>query len=110
MEQALPMPQGASIQQQDRGRKSGGREGEYGLDKGVTGMALAVRAAGVAGPGAGTQRLIDDALDGARAAATFGAAPKAAIELLGAPRKVVGGVHGVADVVITQHVAGTDDH
>jgi len=45
-----------------------------------------------------------------RAAAAFGAATEAAVKLLGAARKALGGFHGVADVVIAQHVAGTDIH
>ena len=73
-------------------------------------MAMVVGTAGLAGPGAGAERLIDDALDGARATAAFGAATEAAVKLLGATRKALGGFHGVADVVITQHVAGTDNH
>ena len=43
----------------------------------------AVRASGLAGLGASTERLVNDGLDGARASATFGAAAEAAIELLG---------------------------
>ena len=71
---------------------------------------MAVGAARLAGQRAGAERLVDDALDRARAAAAFGTATKAAIELLGATRKVVCGIHGVADVVVAQHIAGTDNH
>ena len=73
-------------------------------------MGVAVRAAGLAGKRAGAERLVDDALDGARTTATFSAATKAAIDLLGVTRKVVSGIHGVTDVVVAQHIAGTDDH
>ena len=59
---------------------------------------------------AGAKRLVDDALDGAGAAAAFGTATEATIELLGIARKVVGGIHGVADVVVAQHIAGTHNH
>jgi hypothetical protein len=52
----------------------------------------------------------DEALDRAHAAATFDAAAKTAIDLLGIARKVVCGIHGMTHVVIAQHVAGTDDH
>ena len=71
---------------------------------------MAVRAAGLTGMRTGAERLVDDAFDGAGAAAAFGTATKAAIKLLGATRKVVCGIHGVADVVVAQHVAGTDNH
>src|ERR1700685_284153 len=84
---------------------SGGREGEIGV-----GFKVTVRAACLTGRSASAERLVDDAHEGARAAAAFGAAAEATIELLGAARKDVGRVHGVADVVIGQHVAGTDNH
>jgi hypothetical protein len=96
---------------------SGSREGEIGSGRGLGSgvrmamlMDMAVRAAGLAGPDAGAERLVDDALDGTRATAAFGAAAKAAIDLLGVTRKAVGRIHGVADVVIAQHVAGADNH
>ena len=69
-----------------------------------------MRAAGAAFLGAGAKGFVDDGLDGARAAAAFGAAAKAPIELLGVPRKDVCRLHGVADVVIAEDVAGTDNH
>ena len=69
---------------------SGSRESEFGSSRRLGGrMAVAVRAAGLASPGAGSERVVDNALDGAGAAAAFGAAAEAAIELLGATRKVV---------------------
>ena len=49
----------------------------------------AVRASGAAGLGAGPERLVDNGLDGARAAAAFGAAAEAAIDLLGTSGKVI---------------------
>jgi hypothetical protein len=88
---------------------SGGRERELGMDVGIRGSA-AVRATGTAGLGARTQRLIDDRLDGARAPAAFGAATEAAIELLGAARKIVRSVHGFTDIVVAEDVAGTNNH
>jgi hypothetical protein len=48
----------------------------------------AVRAAGAAFLGAGAKRFVDDGLDGARAAAAFGAAAEATVNLLGIPRQV----------------------
>ena len=88
---------------------SGSREGELGFDL-IIGRRVAVRAAGLAGQRTSAERLFDDALDGTRTAAAFGTATKAAVKLLGATRKVVCGFHGVADVVIAQHIAGTDNH
>jgi hypothetical protein len=103
------MPQGISVQ--NVGGISGSREGEIGSGRGLgIRVSMAMRAADVASPGAGAKRLVNDALDGASAATAFGAAAKAAIKLLGVPRKVVSGTHRVADVVIAQHVAGTDNH
>ena len=57
-----------------------------------------------------TQRLVDDRLDGARTTATFGAAPEAAIDLLGIAQRVVSSADGMADIVVAEDVAGTDDH
>ena len=59
---------------------------------------------------AGAERLFDDVLDGAGAAAALGAAAEAALDLLGAARKDICRTHGVADVVIAEDVAGTDNH
>ena len=69
-------------------KRSGGRERELGVDMRFR-MGRAVRASGAAGLGAGAQGLVDDGLDGARAAAAFGAAAEAAIDLLGVARKVL---------------------
>ena len=74
------------------------------------GVSRTVRAAGAAGLGAGAQRLVDNALDGARAAAAFGAAAEAAIDLLGIPGKVFRAIDRTADIVVGQDVAGTNDH
>ena len=89
---------------------SGGGEGE--LDKGIAGLRNrpVVPASGMAGLGAGSERLIDDGLDGARASAAFGAAAEAAVDLLGIARKVFRGADGVADIVVAEDVAGTDNH
>ena len=95
-------PQGASGQ---FGGVSGGREGETWVV-----FHMAVGTAGLAGLGAGTEGLVDDALDGAGATAAFGAATEAAIELLGVARKDICRTHGVADVVIAEDVAGTNNH
>jgi len=73
-------------------------------------MNRAVRTAGAAGFGAGAQRFIDNGLDGARAAAAFGAAAEATVNLLGIPRQVRGCTHGTPDIVVAQNVAGTDNH
>ena len=73
-------------------------------------MAMAMRTTGAAGLGAGAQRLIDDGLDGARATAAFGAAAKAAIDLLGTARKTLRRGDSAADIMIGKDVAGTNNH
>jgi len=70
----------------------------------------AVRASGMAGLGAGTERLVNDGFDAAGASATFGAATEAAIELLGIAWKVFRDVDGIADIVVAEDVAGTNNH
>ena len=89
---------------------SGGGEGE--LDKDILGLRIrpVVPASGMAGLGAGPEGLVDDGLDGARASAAFGAAAEAAVDLLGIARKVFRGADGVADIVVAEDVAGTDNH
>jgi hypothetical protein len=69
-----------------------------------------VRAAGAAFLGAGAERFVDDGLDRARAAAAFGAAAEATVNLLGIPRQVRSCTHGTPDIVVAQDVAGTDNH
>src|SRR6185369_12962199 len=88
---------------------SGRREGEFDLSFGLV-FGRAVRASGAASLGAGAERVVDDGLDGTGAAAAFGAATEAPVDLLGATRKVRGSRHRIADVLVAQHVAGTDDH
>jgi hypothetical protein len=74
------------------------------------GMRLAVRAAGTTGLGASAQRLVNDGLDGARAAATLRAAAETAIDLLGIPGEVFRAVDRTADIMVAQDIAGTNDH
>ena len=69
-----------------------------------------MRAAGATGLGTGAKCLLYDRLDGARTATAFSAATEAAIDLLGMAHSVVGVSDGGADIVIAQHVTGTDDH
>ena len=69
-----------------------------------------MRTTGAAGRSAGTEHIIDDGLDGACAAAAFGAATKTAIELLNIPRPIPGRLDGAADIMVAQNVAGTNDH
>jgi hypothetical protein len=71
---------------------------------------LAVRATGTAGLGAGPERLVKDALDRARAAAAFGAAAEATIELLGIPGQIFRTMDGTANIVVGQDVTGTNNH
>ena len=73
-------------------------------------FSLAVRTSGSADLGAGAQGIVNDGLDSARATAAFGAAAEAAVDLLGIARKVFGGVDGVADIVVAEDVAGTNNH
>jgi len=61
---------------------SGGSERELGIDIRLR-APLAVRTSRAAVLGASPKRLVNNALDGARAPATFGAAAEAAIELSG---------------------------
>ena len=71
---------------------------------------LAVRAAGTAGLGASPEGLVDDGLDGARASAAFGATTETAVDLLGATGKIIRSADGVADIVVAEDVAGTNNH
>ncbi|MGY4497363.1 hypothetical protein ACVWYH_001290 [Bradyrhizobium sp. GM24.11] len=94
------------------GKFSAGREGELGwLGRLViSGHGVVVRAAGAAGLSAGAKRFVDDGLDRPGAAAALGATAEASIDLLGVAHSIVGLGDGGADVVIAQHVTGTNDH
>ena len=91
---------------------SAGRERERGnfLGRLIICRVTAVRAARAALLGAGAKRFIDDGLDGARASAALGAAAKATINLFRISRQIRSRTHGIADIVVAQDVAGTDDH
>jgi hypothetical protein len=71
---------------------------------------LAMRAAGTAGLGASPQSLVDDGLEGARASAAFGTTTETAVNLLGATREIICSADGVADIVVAEDVAGTNNH
>jgi hypothetical protein len=73
-------------------------------------VSLAVGASAAAGLGAGAKRFLKDVLDGARTTAALGAATETSVELLGIAGKVVRATNRVADIVIGQDVAGTNDH
>ena len=94
--------------------QSTGGERELGLRRlglrGLFGRLMAMRAARTAGFGAGAKGFVDDALDGARAAAALGAATEAAIDLLRVARQVCARGHGIADVVVAEDVTGANDH
>ena len=70
----------------------------------------AMRASGMASLGAGSKSVVNNRFDGAGTSATFSAATKAAIELLGTAWKVFRGVDGIADIVVAEDVAGTNNH
>ena len=71
---------------------------------------LTMRAAGTAGLGASSQSLVDNGLEGARASAALGATTETAIDLLGATGKIIRSADGVADIVVAEDVAGTNNH
>ena len=81
-------------------------DGQGGRNLGVVG---GMRAVGRTLPGAGAKRILDDLVDRASAAAAFGAAAQAAIDLPCRARQAGRSAHRAADVVIAQHIAGTDD-
>jgi hypothetical protein len=74
------------------------------------GIGGAVRATGAAGLGAGAERLVNDALDGTRAATALRAASETAVDLLGIPGEVFRAIDRTADIVVGQDVAGTNNH
>lgn len=71
---------------------------------------LAVGASRTAGLNTSAQRLIHDLLDGSRAAAALGAAAQTAVNLPSGAREVLGLGHDVTHVVVSQDVAGTNNH
>jgi hypothetical protein len=64
----------------------------------------------LAGSGTGTQRFINDRLDGPCATSAFGAAAQAPIDLLGVARQLICRSNRIADVVIGNDVARTHNH
>ena len=71
----------------------------------------AVLAAGMTGLGASPQGVVNDGLDGARTPATFDVAAETVVDLLGATRQIRGGTADrIADIMVTQDIAGTNDH
>jgi hypothetical protein len=70
----------------------------------------AVRTSGLAGFGAVTERLFDDALHGACTATAFHAATETAVNLPRIARKILRRADGTADIVVAKDVAGTDYH
>ena len=85
-----------------------GRECE--LEGGLFGTALIVPASRLTGVRAGSQCIINDGLDRSRTTAAFGTAAQAVIDMLGAPQHVVSGIDGIADIVVAEDVAGTNNH
>ena len=54
--------------------------------------------------------LVDDGLDGPCAATAFHDAAKATMDMLGMTQHIVSGTDGIADIMVAEDVAGTDDH
>jgi hypothetical protein len=79
------------------------------LDR-LVGRTVAVRTAGAARFGTGAEGFVDNGLDGARAAAAFGAAAEASVNLLWIARQVRTCMDGTADIVVAKDVTGTNDH
>ena len=82
-------------------------------------MRMAVRAAGAARRGTGLAQSLrqgtgqgfgHDLLDGARTAAALGGTAETAINLLRRARSIRRGGHGSTNVVVAQHVTGTNNH
>ena len=71
---------------------------------------LAMRASGTAGLGASPKGFVNDGLDGTSAPPAFGAAAKAAVELLGIAGQIFRGADGTADIMVGEDVAGTNNH
>jgi hypothetical protein len=70
----------------------------------------AMGTSGTTGLGASPQSLVDNGLEGARASTAFGATTETAIDLLGATWEIIRGADGVADIVVAEDVAGTNNH
>ena len=61
-----------------------------------------MKAAGAAHACAGTERFVDDDLEGVGAATAVGAATKTAVELLGISGQGSFGAYGIADVMVAE--------
>ena len=72
-------------------------------------MVRRMRASDGTFPGAGAERILDDLVDGAGAAAAFGAAAETAVDLPRRARKIGRGADRAADVFVAQNIARTDD-
>jgi hypothetical protein len=83
------------------------REGNVAM---VVRIRPAVGAAGTASVGTGSERFLNDRLDGARATAALGAATETSVDLLGVAGKIFRCTDRVADIVVGQDVAGTNNH
>jgi hypothetical protein len=104
-----PIP--ASARKPNDFKVSGGGQREFGMDVRFRGrLAVAVRTPRATGLGANAEGFVDDGFDGARASSAFGAAAEAAIDLLGTARQAIRGADSVADIMVGQDVAGTDNH
>ena len=77
----------------------------------IPGLGLMGRmwAAGGAFPGAGAQGILDDLVDRTGTTPAFGTAAEAAIDLPCRARQVGRSADRAADVMVAQHIAGTND-
>jgi hypothetical protein len=74
------------------------------------GVDVHVRARDIRGRRAGLERFVHDLADGAGTPPALRAATEAAIHLPARDRPVLCRIDGGADIVVAEHVAGTDDH
>ncbi|EKS29073.1 Uncharacterised protein [Afipia felis] len=89
-----------------------GRFGEGSFFNGISVVrhSSGMRATGAAGFGAGPESFVHDLADGAGTTATLGAATEAPIDLPCRPGRLLCVSDDTANIVVAQHIAGTDDH
>ncbi len=98
------------VPEQKEIREGDPSDGDFGLDALDFRMHRGVRTPVTTFPGTGAERFLDDGLDGPGTSPAFSAASETSVNLLRRTPQVVCCGHGGADVVIGQHVTGTNDH